>query len=126
MSIPPADREGMMYWPRFFDRRQRDRDAAREIEFYLDTEIQDNVARGMCLQEARVAAQKKLGNSSRIREEIYRMNSLTFLDNIRQDSLFAIRAMRRNPAFATTAVLALALGIGANAAIFSLFYDVLL
>jgi putative ABC transport system permease protein len=116
----------MMNWHRFFHRRRRDREAAREIEFYLDTEIEDNVARGIPLEEARVAARKKLGNPSRIREEIYRMNSIAFLDNIRQDSLFAVRGMRKNPAFATTAVLALALGIGANAAIFSLFYDVLL
>jgi putative ABC transport system permease protein len=54
------------------------------------------------------------------------MNSIAFLDRIRQDAVFALRSMRKNAAFATTAVLALALGIGANAAIFSLFYDVLL
>jgi putative ABC transport system permease protein len=115
-----------MNWRRFFRRTGRDREAAREIEFYLDTEIEDNVARGMPLDEARAAARRKFGNPAFIREEIYEMNGIAFLDSIRQDALLALRTMRKNRAFATTAVLTLALGIGANAAIFSLFYDVLL
>jgi predicted permease len=113
-------------WRRFFRRQQRDREAARDIEFYLETEIADNRARGMPLEEARLAARRKLGNPGLIREEIYRMNSFAFLDSIRKDTLLAVRSMRKNTAFAATAVLALALGLGANAAIFSLFYNALL
>jgi putative ABC transport system permease protein len=114
----------MMNWARFFRRKQRDREAARDLQFYLDTETEQNVARGMHLEQARLAARRKLGNPNLIREEIYGMNSIAFLDAIWQDTLLALRGMGKNISFAITTVLALALGIGANAAILTLFYNV--
>src|SRR6266446_1395551 len=101
-----------------------DLEAASDLQFYLDTETEENVARGMPLEQARLAARRKLGNPYLIREEIYRMNSIALVDAIWQDTLLALRGMRKSLSFAATTVLALALGIGANAAIFTLFYNV--
>jgi predicted permease len=114
-----------MNWRRFLRRVERDRRAACDLAFYLETETEDNLARGMPLDEARAAAQRKLGNPGLIREEIYRMNTIAVLDSLRQDVVLAVRNLRHSAGFATAAVLTLTLGIGANAAIFSVFYDVL-
>jgi putative ABC transport system permease protein len=75
---------------------------------------------------ARQAARKKLGNSTRIREEIYRMSTIGFLDSLSRDLLYALRAMRHNLTFTVVVVLTLALGFGANTAVFSVLNSVLL
>jgi putative ABC transport system permease protein len=102
----------------------RDREVASDLQFYLDLETEENMARGMTPEEARLSARRKLGNPSLIREEIYHMNSIVFIDAIWQDTFLAARSLRKSLSFTAATVLALALGIGANAAIFTLFYNV--
>src|SRR5262249_13314214 len=105
---------------RFFNRSRWDDERARELEAYLSIETDENIARGMSPADARDAARRKLGNATLVREEIYQMNTVTLVDNAWRDFAYGARLLRLNPAFAIVAILSLALGVGANTAIFQL------
>src|SRR4029453_15969784 len=111
---------GRSRWFRFFKSAARDRDAAREIASYIALETDENIARGMSPERAHDAAVRKFGNPTRVREEIYWLNTIRPIDVLWPDVRPAVRTWGRGRAFAIAAVLSLALGIGANTAIFQL------
>ncbi len=114
-----------MNWRRFFERDRRDQDLAREMESYLAHETDDNLKRGMDPGTANDEARRKLGNLAQVREQVYEHNSVPLVENAWQDLKYGFRQLKLRPGFALTAIVSLALGIGANTAIFTLVDQVL-
>ncbi|MBN9615376.1 MAG: ABC transporter permease [Acidobacteriales bacterium 59-55] len=115
-----------MSWRRFFRRGQADADIQREMESYVEEETAENVARGMEPDEARRRARVKLGNAQRVRETAWRQNSMGILESAWGDLRYATRLLRRTPGFTVTAVLVMALGIGATVALFTVVHSVVM
>jgi hypothetical protein len=109
-----------MSFRKFFQRKTRDREFSAEIESYIEHEIDRNLALGMDPADARTAARRKFGNPTLIQEDGYRMSTFQPLEMVLQDFKYGLRQLRNSPGFAATAILSLALGVGANTAIFQL------
>ena len=98
------------------DRLQRERD--EEMRFHLELETAELIRRGLSPDAARRQARLAFGGGDRFREEASEGMALRWLDDLRRDVAFAVRSLRRSPAFTIVAVIALGLGIGANVTVF--------
>lgn len=109
----------------FWHRKNFDSELDDEIRFHLDTRTDELMQAGLSEREARMQARREFGRQSLIREDSRSAWEFLLLEDLAADLRYAGRAIRRNRAFAAAAVLSLALGIGANLAIFSLTMEFL-
>jgi predicted permease len=109
------------------DRRKRMMEALdQDIRDHIAIETEDNIERGMTLDQARLAALRKFGNVTRVKEQTWEVWSFIWLEQFFRDVCYGARTLWKDPGFTIVAVLTLTLGIGANTAIFSVVQGVVL
>jgi predicted permease len=109
-----------------FRRKSETERLNRELEFHLEQQIAENVAEGMQPEEARMAALRLFGNPTVLRDEARSSWSWNWLEGLWRDIRYGLRTLRRSPSFSATAVLVMALGIGASTSLFTIVRSVLL
>jgi predicted permease len=108
-----------------FSRTSLDREIESELQAHIEMRMEDNLAQGMSPEHARRDALARFGNPTATKEHVVIADAAVVLGSIWDDTRYAFRQLRKSPGFATTTVLTLAIGIGANLAIFQLLYGVL-
>src|SRR5579863_5842418 len=115
-----------MGWTHYFHRGKLNDESADELASHIEIATDEFIALGMPPAEAAVAARRRFGNATFIKERIYHMNTIGFLDTLSRDIRYGLRVLGRNPGFTAAVLLTLAIGIGANTAVFTVVDSVLL
>ncbi len=123
MSMLHSFRSGLRA---LFDRNRRNAEIQEELGSFLDASVEDKVRHGMSREQALRAARAEIGSAEAIRHKVWSAGWESFAESIWQDMRIAVRQILRSPGSSAVAILSLALGIGANTAIFTLMNDLLL